>query len=79
VLGFFATHDAWVTPEKVSAFAEALDQASVERQIFNYTTEPGFALGAESLRDQAYAQTARERTREFFERHLVTSAGNDTP
>ncbi len=70
VLGFYAKRDAWITPKKVRAFEQALDEARIQHQTFSFDTQPGFVLSPDDFRAEAYKESAQDRLLDFLERHL---------
>lgn len=43
LLGIFAKHDGWITPDKVAAFDRALTAAGVKHELRSYDADHGFA------------------------------------
>ncbi|HPK03714.1 MAG TPA: dienelactone hydrolase family protein [Candidatus Sumerlaeota bacterium] len=70
IVGFYATEDFWVRPEKVAAFDDALTSAGVPHQFFHFDTQTGFGLEPADYRQQGYHHAANDRILDFLARYL---------
>lgn len=67
VLAHFADTDHWISPESITAFA----QAHPEVQVQVYAGQHGFNCDHRAAYNAAAATLARERTLAFFAQHLA--------
>ncbi len=66
VMAHFGERDHWIPMDSVRAFA----QAHPEVQVFVYAADHGFNCDQRPVWDAAAAALARQRTLDFFARHL---------
>jgi carboxymethylenebutenolidase len=66
VLAHFAEHDRWIPLDGV----EALRRAHPQVQLFTYAAHHGFNCDQRAAWDAPAAQLARQRTLDFFARHV---------
>jgi len=67
VMAHFGERDAWIPMDSVRAFA----QAHPEVQVHAYAADHGFNCDHRATGDATAAALARQRTLEFFARHLA--------
>jgi carboxymethylenebutenolidase len=67
VMAHFGERDAWIPMDSVRAFAEA----HPEVQVHAYAADHGFNCDHRATGDATAAALARQRTLEFFARHLA--------
>jgi carboxymethylenebutenolidase len=71
LIGHFAKHDDWCTPERVAELEGKLKQAKVPYELYRYDAQHAFA---NERRPEVYepksAQLAWDRTLVFFKKHL---------
>jgi carboxymethylenebutenolidase len=70
VLGHFGEQDGFITPEMARSFDQALDQVGVDHSIYLYDADHAFANPTGGAYDQADAQLAWQRTRDFLAQHI---------
>lgn len=70
ILGIFANQDDFIPPDKVDAFAKALEKAGVAHTIHRYDAVHAFANPSNAKYDQAAAADAFEKSKAFFAEHL---------
>ena len=66
-MAHFGERDAWIPMDSVRAFAEA----HPEVQVHAYAADHGFNCDHRATGDATAAALARQRTLEFFARHLA--------
>ncbi len=66
VLGIFATRDKWISPDKVSAFEQAMKDAGKSLDVHNYDADHAFANPSAPSYNSAAAQDAWQVTQEFL-------------
>ncbi len=66
VMAHFGERDQWIPMDSVRAFA----QAHPEVQVFTYAADHGFNCDQRPVWDAAAAALARQRTLDFFAKHL---------
>ncbi len=66
VMAHFGERDQWIPMDPVRAFA----QAHPEVQVFTYAADHGFNCDQRPVWDAAAAALARQRTLDFFAKHL---------
>lgn len=70
VLGIFAKQDTWITPDKVTAFEQAMSKAGKTLIVHNYDANHAFANPSGPNFNDAAAQDAWEKTSAFLAEHL---------
>ena len=66
VLGIWAKRDGWITPEKVTAFDLALNDAGIKHEFRSYDADHAFANPSGGRYNAAAEQDASEATRRFL-------------
>ncbi len=79
LIAFFGSEGGWVGREEISRFRQALVAAGVDNVIHNYTTRPEALLDPQSIQEEAYRETLRQRLREFLTRRLGTAGEATAP
>lgn len=70
VLGIFAKQDAWITPDKVTAFEQAMKKAGETLTVYNYDANHAFANPSGPNYNSAAAKDAWAKTQEFLAKNL---------
>lgn len=70
ILAIFAGRDAWVTPDKITAFKKALTGARLPAETYSFMTLPGFMFNEGDSTDRGYIETAHQKALGFFSREL---------
>lgn len=70
VLGIFARQDGWITPDKVAAFEEVMEEANQSLEVHMYDADHAFANPSSPVYDSAAARDAWQVTQAFLADNL---------
>jgi carboxymethylenebutenolidase len=71
LLGFYASRDAWITPQRVRSFESTLQlNGHRHHEMILYDTLPGFSLKPSGPLQESYAETAQDKMVSFLKGHL---------